>query len=207
LTLPLILGLGQVSSSADAGALSARSGDDHVATTSSGGAGGPRGRAVATESPPQRLGQGRSGGGRYGWEGSTQRAALTTISGRVAALGREPAEGGVAVVTLALLPPPGAARPLPRIFLAPEPVLAELGLSIAVGDTICARVFRAEAGSAKAHTLRVLNRDSWIRLRTLRRRPLWTSDGWWLGGPLRHGRGRGRRAGCGREHRAPRCEE
>jgi len=108
---------------------------------------------------------------------------LDVIEGRVASLDEARAEGGLAVLAVRLEGSPT------QFLLGPAGALEEAGLVVRVGDRVRLRYAAEAEGSAPV--LKVLNvtRSRMLRLRTLRREPLWDERGQWRGGP--HGPGRG----------------
>jgi len=117
-------------------------------------------------------------------------ASLRTVEGEVVALHELPGEGELTVVA-ADLALPGEGGEL-RVLLAPRGVLEEIDFPIEVGDRIRVRIF-AEGDGPEAFAQRVLNasRGALVRLRTLRREPLWNASGVWRGGDPSRGPGRG----------------
>lgn len=115
--------------------------------------------------------------------------SLRTVEGTVTALTELPGEGELAVVAADLAVDKGG-EPL-RVLLAPRGVLEEIDFPIEVGDQVRVRIFAAD--DAPAYAQRVLNttRGSLVRLRTLRREPLWNAAGVWRGGDPSGGPGWG----------------
>lgn len=123
-------------------------------------------------------------------------ATLVVLEGTVSALDEVKAEGGLAVVRARIETEDGSRD----ILLAPPSVLEEMGFPVATGDRIRVRVFAAGPGEdAAAHKILNLSRDRMVRLRTLRRDPVWDSDGVWQGSRARHHGQGGGHGGRGRE--------
>jgi len=113
------------------------------------------------------------------------RAALRTVEGAVGAVERLPAgsDGGMMAVRLQV--EEGAGPRELEVLLAPERALSESGFEVAAGDRLRARVFLSDGGAVEAHKVMNLSRGTLVRLRTLRRVPLWDASGRWQGGPCR----------------------
>jgi hypothetical protein len=82
------------------------------------------------------------------------------------------------------------------VLLAPWSALSETGFEIEPGDRLRARIFLSDSDDqpVEAHKVMNLSRGTMVRLRTLRRVPLWDGEGRWQGGPCREqGGGHGRR--------------
>jgi hypothetical protein len=127
--------------------------------------------AVATPSPASGHGRGAS--------------ALRVVEGTVEQVGEAVAEGDLAVVTVRLRDTGE------ELQLAPASVLEELDFPVEPGDEIKARVFPVEeSGAAPAQKVFNLTKGRMLRLRTMRRDPLWDGSGRWQGGTCEdHGRG------------------
>ncbi len=133
------------------------------------------------------------------------RRSLMTIEGEVVAIASLPAEGALEVLTLSIRE--RGRKELRQILLAPARALEELGFTIAKGDQIRARIFKVDNGPARTQKIRVTNRGTMVRLRTLHELPLWSGDGSWQGGACRtiqgggHHRRHGGHGGHGGGHR------
>lgn len=121
-------------------------------------------------------------------------ASLRVVEGRVTDVGEMPAEGNVPAVAIRI----GAGEDAVRLLLAPRTALQGAQFRVDVGDDVRARVFRNEQGIARVHKIQNLSRGSTVKLRTLRRHPLWDDSGAWQGSSGQrcaegHGKGHGRR--------------
>jgi hypothetical protein len=137
-----------------------------------------------------------------------QAAALVTLEGTVAELREGEGEGGLSLRGLVLVPSDGdGGAAVEQVLLAPDGALAEAGFEVEVGDRVRLRVF-VTADSRTAYAQKALNqtRGLIIRLRTLRREPLWDAAGRWQGAETAAGAADGerRRAGQRRPTRPPR---
>lgn len=123
-------------------------------------------------------------------EEESGRALLRTVEGVVGAVETVAGDGGEAITRVRLL----VDGPEPHrldVLLAPESALRETGFEVAPGDRLRARIFLSGGDTVEAHKVLNLSRGMMLRLRTLRRVPLWDSDGRWQGGPGRDHRGPG----------------
>jgi len=140
----------------------------------------------------------------HGHEHAANRASLITVEGIVSAVETLPAESGGAI-TLVRLQVEGHEPREIDILLAPEAALRQTGFEIEAGDRLRARIFLTGDDAFEAHKVMNVSRGMMVRLRTLRRVPLWDSDGRWQGGPCRTQGGSGARGGhhrgSGRGHR------
>lgn len=133
---------------------------------------------------------------------TSDRASLMTVEGVVFAVETVSAEGGGNITAVRLV----LERPESReidVLLAPANALSQTGFEIEAGDRLRARVFLTGEDALEAHKVMNLSRGMMIRLRTLRRVPLWDGSGRWQGGPCRsqdgsHGRGESGHRGTGR---------
>jgi hypothetical protein len=121
--------------------------------------------------------------------GHGERAELETIEGAITAVAEATAEGGLAVVAVDL--DTGGERAPVRVLLAPRGVLEEIEFGVEVGDRLRVRLFAGGPEPALAQRVLNLTRDRLVRLRTLRRIPLWNSAGVWQGGDSRRRPGYG----------------
>jgi hypothetical protein len=125
------------------------------------------------------------------------KASLVTVEGTVSSVTDLPGEGDLSVVAISLASDAGTGEEI-TVLLAPRSALADIGFTVESGDHVRARVFSAEDGAAKAHKVLNQTRGTMVRLRTLRRTPLWDGVGRWQGGPCR---AQGGNAGAGHRHR------
>jgi len=116
---------------------------------------------------------------------------LLTVEGVVDSVETASGGPGEAVTAIRLRADDPQPRPM-RILLAPESALRETGFEVEAGDRLRARVFLSGGDTFEAHKVRNLSRGTMVRLRTLRRIPLWDADGRWQGGPGRQHHGAGR---------------
>lgn len=117
-------------------------------------------------------------------------SALAVVEGTVLEIGTLPGEGGLELVTVRISSQQSDSGEL-DLLLAPKSVLEETGFSVQSGDRLKARVFTADEGPARVHKVRNMSQGSMVRLRTLRKIPLWDGAGMWQGGPgLGGGHGR-----------------
>jgi hypothetical protein len=126
------------------------------------------------------------------------RASLMTVEGIVSAVETLPVETGGDVTSVRLM----VDKPEPRemeVLLAPESALRQTGFEIEVGDRLRARIFLTGDDALEAHKVLNLSRGMMVRLRTLRRVPLWDGNGQWQGGPCRAQSGSG--GAGGHQHR------
>jgi hypothetical protein len=130
--------------------------------------------------------------------GRSDRASLATVEGIAGSVHAVPDGTGVATtaVRLRLDDPPGTEL---TVLLAPSGALSESGFEIETGDRIRVRVFLSDDDAVEAHKVMNISRGIMVRLRTLRRVPLWDGDGQWHGGPSRSRGGTGQ--GGGHQHR------
>jgi len=115
-------------------------------------------------------------------------SSLAVVEGTVLEVGKQPGEGGLELVTVRL----SAERPDPHeleLLLAPQSVLEDTGFTVQQGDRLKARIFTTDEGPAAVHKVLNLSQNSMVRLRTLRRIPLWDGSGMWQGGPGLGGQG------------------
>jgi len=112
--------------------------------------------------------------------GACAAEALETLRGKVVGIGEETGEGELAAVTVRLETVDGEQE----VLLGPEAVLEATGFGVEVGDELQARVF-VDEGTRVAYAQKVMNRSRKlvIRLRSLRRDPLWDTAGRWQGAP------------------------
>jgi len=105
-------------------------------------------------------------------------AAVLVVEGKVTAVYEKPAEGGLEVVGASLL----CGDKTHEILLAPRTALRAVGFHIEPGDSVRARLFASEDGDS-LRVQKILNRTrgDMVRLRTLRRDPLWDGTGRWNG--------------------------
>jgi len=129
-------------------------------------------------------------------EHSAERSSLVTVEGIVDAVETRFADQGEGITSVRLRVDEPDARDL-DILLAPESALRETGFEIEAGDRLRARIFLSDDPEVEAHKVMNLSRGMMVRLRTVRRVPLWDSDGQWQGGPCREQGG----TGHGRQHR------
>jgi len=103
---------------------------------------------------------------------------VRVIDGEVTTVYERPAEGGLAVIGASIL----CGDETREILLAPPAALDAIGFGIEPGDRIRARLFPEEEGGA-SRVQKILNRTrgEMVRLRTLRRDPLWDGAGHWHG--------------------------
>jgi len=105
-------------------------------------------------------------------------SAVRVIDGEVTAVYEHPAEGGLAVIGASVL----CGDETHQILLAPRTALDEIGFGIQPGDRIRARLFSSEDdGSSRVQKILNRTRGEMVRLRTLRRDPLWDGAGHWHG--------------------------
>jgi len=130
----------------------------------------------------------------------SDRASLATVEGTVSAVHTVPddAGGATTAVRLRLDEPPGKEI---EVLLAPPSALSQSGFEVETGDLLRARIFLTEGEAVEAHKVMNISRGTMVRLRTLRRVPLWDGNGQWHGGPSRSrgagGQGEGHRHGGG----------
>jgi len=120
-----------------------------------------------------------------GWVVPANAAEISSsrmVQGTVIAVGLQPGEGALELVTARLAIDGGDGQEL-ELLLAPKAVLDEIGFVVETGDRMKARVFVSESGASKVHKARNLSRRSMVRLRTLREIPLWDGAGSWMGAP------------------------
>jgi hypothetical protein len=103
------------------------------------------------------------------------------VDGHVISVSEKPGEGGLTIVAVQLAASSDDSRSW-ELLLAPRPALDEIGLEIAVGDHLKARIFPTEEGPAKVHKVLNLTRRKMVRIRTLSQIPLWDGGGAWQGG-------------------------
>ena len=121
---------------------------------------------------------------------TSARASLMTVEGIVRAVETLPAATGADVTAVRIT----VDKPEPReitVLLAPANVLRQTGFEVELGDRMRARLFLTESAAFEAHKVLNLSRGMMVRLRTLRRVPLWDSNGEWQGGPCRNRDGSG----------------
>jgi len=114
--------------------------------------------------------------------------SMKTIEGRVVAVERYEAEGGVEVL-MARIDTGEGAESGTQILLAPKAVCQDIGFEIEEGDRLRARVFIATEGPSRVQKVQNFTRGTMVRLRTLHSTPLWSAAGTWQGGPIRTARG------------------
>jgi len=121
--------------------------------------------------------------GSLGVQAGTSRAGeisstVLVIEGQVTAVYEHPAEGGLAVIGASVL----CGDATHEILLAPRTALEEIGFGIEPGDEVRARLFSSEDdGSSRVQKILNRTRGEMVRLRTLRRDPLWDGTGHWHG--------------------------
>jgi len=130
-------------------------------------------------------------------DGGTDRSSLLTVEGTVDALETRVMDDGGEITSVHLRVDGPDGREL-DVLLAPAGALRETGFEVEPGDRMRAKIFLAEGPEVEAHKVMNLSRGTMVRLRTLRRVPLWDSEGRWQGGPCRDQPGG---AGQGRQHR------
>jgi hypothetical protein len=105
-------------------------------------------------------------------------ATVLVIEGEVTAVYERPAEGGLDVIGASVACGDGTHE----ILLAPRAALEEIGFGIEPGDRVRARLFSSEDdGSSRVQKILNRTRGEMVRLRTLRRDPLWDGTGHWHG--------------------------
>jgi hypothetical protein len=115
---------------------------------------------------------------------TSDRASLMTVEGTVFAVETVSAEGGRNVTAVRLVLDRPESREI-DVLLAPGNALSQIGFEIEAGDRLRARVFLTGEDAFEAHKVLNLSRGMMVRLRTLRRVPLWDGNGQWQGGPCR----------------------
>jgi hypothetical protein len=133
--------------------------------------------------------------------GRSDRASLATVEGIVRAVDvvRDDVTGiETTAVRLRLDDQRGTEI---TVLLAPSGALAQSGFEVGTGDLLRARVFLSDDEAVEAHKVMNISRGLMVRLRTLRKIPLWDGNGQWHGGPSRSqgagGQGEGHRHGGG----------
>ena len=129
-------------------------------------------------------------------EEPADRSSLLTVEGIVDAVETRVTDEGGEITSVRLRVDDPDAREL-DVLLAPENALRETGFEIEPGDRMRARIFLSDAPEVEAHKVMNLSRGMMVRLRTLRKVPLWDGEGRWQGGPCRDQPG----GGQGRQHR------
>ena len=109
-------------------------------------------------------------------------SALALVEGTVLEIGTLPGEGGLELLTVRISTQQPDSSEI-DLLLAPQSALEETGFSVQPGDRLKARVFTTDEGPAMVHKIRNMSQGSMVRLRTLRRIPLWDGAGMWQGGP------------------------
>lgn len=129
-------------------------------------------------------------------EKEAERSSLLTVEGIVDAVETRVSEQEGEVTSVRLVVDDADGREL-DILLAPENALRETGFEVVPGDRMRAKIFLSDDSVVEAHKVMNLTRGTMVRLRTLRKIPLWDSEGRWQGGPCREQGG----GGYGRHHR------
>jgi hypothetical protein len=131
-------------------------------------------------------------------------SSVLVVEGEVLAIYEQPAEGGLQVIGASVR----CGDETREILLAPRAALEEIGFRIEPGDSVRVRLFSAEEdGSSRVQKILNRTRGDMVRLRTLRRDPLWDGTGHWNGsqsGAARHAAGAQDRAGSGARGRGGR---
>lgn len=125
------------------------------------------------------------------------RTLLLTVEGVVGAVETTSVDAGEPLTSVRLLVDDPEPRQL-EVLLAPGSALLETGFEVEVGDRLRVRIFLSESDTVEAHKVRNLSRGTMVQLRTVRRIPLWDTDGRWQGGPGRDHGGAGK---SGHRHR------
>jgi hypothetical protein len=129
-------------------------------------------------------------------EEPVDRSSLLTVEGIVDAVETRISDQEGEVTSVRLLVDDPDSREL-DVLLAPENALRETGFEVEPGDRMRAKIFLSDGPEVEAHKVMNLSRGMMVRLRTLRKVPLWDSQGQWQGGPCREQGG----GGYGRQHR------